>query len=134
MPRQPSQAEVMAIRLNPINPREKEALKRIKQLKKEGFNVKQVVVDAILRSSGFTPEMFDTVDNMTPGQAIGAFQDMLDQFSAELLKKLNTGEVRITSSSKEEDAEQDDGLSAFAKNFSRGLLQRQRINAGEAEE
>lgn len=142
MARKYSEAKILCARLNPINPREKKALEYIWQARREGFNFKQVVVDAINARAGHTPEMFDVTDMVSPSQFAGIVQSLLDQFgadlferfSAELLEKLGTGEVQIRSTNYEEDAEQDDGLSAFAKNFSKGLLQRQRVNAGEDEE
>jgi hypothetical protein len=129
MPREKtSKAVIKCARLNPINQEEAEALKIIGEKEKDGFNFKKVVVDAILFADGRTPEMF-TRESQT--DHLGhLLSDLFERFAEDLLKQIHNGRVHV-SESPEEDAQRDDGLSAFARTFSRGVLQRQSMAIGD---
>jgi len=76
-----SQAEIISFRLNPINEKEKRALQIIDYWADEehgGYNIKQLVVDRLLRDFGDKPEMFDK----TPARAglSAVFEYMEDLF------------------------------------------------------
>lgn len=123
-----SKAVIKCARLNPINQEESEALKILEELALEGFNFKKVVVDAILFAKGRTPEMF-TRESAT--DHLGhILEGLFQQFAEDLLKQLHAGRVRLPENV-EEDAQKPDGLSAFARNFSKSLLQRQAMTLGE---
>lgn len=128
-----SRAVIKTARLNPINPEEKRALDHLRKMERQGFNFKQVVVDAINYRDGATPEMFthDDHDPMTLMEQ--KIERLFSQLAAELVSKIGNGEVRL-SDSLEEDASRDDGVSAFTRNFARGLLQRQEMTMGSTEE
>ncbi len=135
MPRNPSsRAVIKAARLNPINREEAKALAYIQKLEGEGYNFKEIVVDAINRAQGLTPEMFTREVADESNRFAGLVEQILARFASELLSHIKTGQVHV-SQNVDEDAQRDDGMTAFAKNFSRGLLQRQQmIRGGEDDE
>lgn len=127
MPRKPtSQAVFRSARINPVHPQEKTALEYIQKWEARGLSFKQIIVDACNRCDGATPEMFAPEQS----QMEQSIQGMLSDFIAELTQRFNSGQLRIATSV-DEDARQPDGLSVFAKNFSKGLLQRQTMMQGD---
>lgn len=128
-----SQAVIKTARLNPVNPEEKRALDHLRKMERQGYNFKQVIVDAINYREGATPEMF-TRDDRDPMAAMEQkIERLFSQLASELVAKIGNGEVRL-SESLEEDEARDDGVSAFTKNFARGLFQRQEMTMGSTEE
>lgn len=122
-----SKARIFTARLNPIEekPREKRAVELLDQLEKQGFNFKEVIVDAILRADGATPEMFDqpvvsigSVDN--EARMINRIESMLSQFAEEIIGRLASSGVQPTTPTNT-----DDESKVFAQNFAKSFIQRQ---------
>lgn len=91
----------------------------------QGYSIRQIVTDAVLRAGGCTPEMFGRVDEL--GDAIrAAMQPLLDNqqetlvadIVAELRKMLQSGAVSLPVASESEDVETSD----WDKNFARAFM------------
>lgn len=119
-----SKAVIKSVRLNPINKEERTALEIIQRLEDEGFNFKQIVVDAILYADGRSPEMFSKTDT----QGLFAHMEaLLEQFAQEIIHA--TRRAGPAASEEETGGES----TAFVKNFARGFLERQSQALGDEE-
>ncbi len=125
-----SLAVIKTARLNPINHEEAVTLEYISELEKQGYNFKQIIVDAILARAGATPEMF-TREKQSEHLA-HVVEESFSKFAAELMQRISAGTIKV-SASIDEDQNRSDGLSAFARNFGRGLLQRNQMTQGDDE-
>lgn len=116
-----SEAVYKSVRLNPINEEDRLALEIIERLEKQKFTFKQIVVDAILRADGHTPEMFaKTAD--TQGM-LSRMEVLLEQFAQEIIHS------RPQQSGAETDEPGED--THFARNFAQAFLQRQQQAQGD---
>lgn len=125
-----SKAVIKTARLNPINQPERIALEHIAELEKQGFNFKQIIVDAINHRAGATPEMFSREPDMQEMRFARMVEDIVGQFAKELMDKIQSGTIKV-SGDPQEDEKQADGISAFTQNFARSLLQRQQMTSGD---
>lgn len=117
-----SQAVFYSARLNPVHDKERQAIDIIESWKSDGFNFKEGVVDAILRSRGITPEMFTRRD-MTAQYFASLTEDVLKRFAQELMDTLRqSGMAAPALTSATDEAEV---LTPFTKTFVNGLKQRQ---------
>jgi hypothetical protein len=116
-----SQAVILTARLNPINPEEASALRIIQEQREKGYNFKNVIVDAINRCGGMTPEMFTHDEDR---QLTRLSEEVLSQFTEQVLNELRSNGVSLPQSATERDDE-DKPLSKFSKNFAKGVKQRQ---------
>lgn len=134
MPRRATSLAVFkTARFNPIHREEETALAYIEKLEAQGFSFKEIVTDAINRAAGATPEMFSREVAYDSSRFVGLVEQVFGNFRDELLEKIGSGAVRIAPTAAE-DERRDDGISAFAKNFQRGLMERQEMLHGEDEE
>lgn len=76
-----SEAEILSARLNPINPQEANVLRILAEKKAQGYNFKQVAVDAINRAEGATPEMFAQDRGESVVQYARQTESLLRQFA-----------------------------------------------------
>jgi hypothetical protein len=129
MPRQKtSKAVIKAARFNPeTSEYDRRALEIIEQLEADGYNFKQIVVDAILRASGATPEMFER-----PGVGTADLQRLLEQFAQEILNEVRKG-GDVPKASRHADGDDPADVSPFTRNFARSFVQRQQRATGEDE-
>lgn len=111
-----SKAKLLTARLNPINPAEASALRILDERKTQGFNFKQVAVDAINRAAGVTPEMIGSSSQL--GSFTRVMENLLQEFSEKLL---NSG--AFNGAPHEQEARQN--VSKFTSNFVKGLKERQ---------
>lgn len=121
-----SRARVVPIRLNPINPTEEAALVILDRYKAEGYQPKQVIVDRLLRTEGFTPEMFqrtqDHQSNAIADAVVAKMDTILEAFAEHLLDELRKSGTSLPASASKEPGKP---LSPFAKNLVKGYQARQ---------
>lgn len=124
-----SAAVILSARLNPVTSQyDRKALEIVKHQETKGFNFKQVAVDAILRSEGYTPEMFERDTSVS--KLFAHLETMLADFSSQLMESLKNRGV----SSIDDDLHSEGGISKFSQTFARGYLQRQQQALGDDEE
>lgn len=121
-----SKAVIYSARLNPVTSEEdRKAIEIIKDLEADGFNFKQIAVDAILRAGGVKPEMFAREGGTS--KLLAQLETMLADFSSDLMRNLkNRGDVQT-----EGDESDDEGISNFASTFAKGYIQRQQQALGD---
>lgn len=129
MPRKPSEAVIKSARLNPINAQEKDALEIIEELEAQGYSFKEIVVDAILRADGRTPEMYPPNTQNTATVILGQLEQMFAQFAQEIISQVKRGGGQPVQDDTEEDA--DGRPSPFAKSFAKSYVERQRRALGD---
>lgn len=118
-----SQAVIKTARLNPIHPTEREVLQILNKLSEQGYKFKDVIVDAVLRADGKTPEMF-AKDSATPGLLNADYiHQLVTQAVKEAIKEANLG-------GPEEDND-DSQTTSFARNFAQGFMARQKQILGD---
>lgn len=83
-------SRVYSFRAHPSNPHEAEFIKIMGELEEMGFAPRQIIVDAVLRASGKTPEMFDSVDAKNVSSRMVAdllvqMQTMLQEFARDMI-------------------------------------------------
>lgn len=124
-----TKAVILSARLNPATSDEdRKALEIIREKEAEGFNFKQIVVDAINRAGGVTPEMFAR-DNST-AKLLLQLEHLLADFSNDLVRTLkNNGSVQL-----DDDDEDSAGHSRFASTFAKGFMQRQQQALGDVDD
>lgn len=130
-----SNAKIYTARLNPINPQEKAVMEIIESHKGQ-YNFKQVIVDAILRCSGFTPEMFaPTRDQQTTAIINGLSKEIEGHLSHIVQQILNDlRESGVSMPAHIDDKPDDDSISPFAMNFAKGYLKRQQQAQGSTDQ
>ena len=135
-------AIIYTFRINAIdaNPEEQQFQATVERLMKapyndgKGFSIKQIVVDAVLRAEGVTPEMFsrpnsgNTNGANTLAQVMGA---LFTQFENKLMAELRSGKLTVQASDNVHAAS---SLSPFAQNFAEGLFGRQTQDASDINE
>lgn len=117
-----SQAVLLTARLNPINPEEASALKIIAEQREKGFNFKQVIVDAINRCGGATPEMFTRERDDQMHQFARLTEGALSQFTEQVLNELRSNGVQLPQPDKDDEGKP---ISSFTRTLVKGLKQRQ---------
>lgn len=124
-----TQAVILSARLNPVTSEyDRKALEIIRELEANGFNFKQIAVDAILRAGGAKPEMFER-DSGTAA-LLARFETLLADFSTDLVRNLKSrGNLPV-----DDDEDDEEGVSRFASTFAKGYLQRQQQALGDDEE
>lgn len=119
-PRKTSRAVYKTARLNPTTSQlDKEALEIIERLEAQGWNFKQIAVDAILRAGGKTPEMFEQ-----SGGTVAGLEKLLDQFAKEIINEVRKGGV-FTGNQQDDEDEDDIEMSPFTRSFARSFIERQ---------
>lgn len=120
-----TQAVIKTVRINPAtSPEDRAALEIIQELETQGYNFKQIAVDAILRANGAKPEMFSRPE---PKDIMSSMEDMLSSFAQEILSEVRRGGVQT----EEEPAA--DQNSPFSRNFAKSFMQRQQRAMGDEE-
>jgi predicted transcriptional regulator len=128
-----SKAVIKCARLNPINEAEEKALLIIDHLESKGYNFKQIVVDAINRAGGVTPEMFTKDEDRQTARMAKMLENALEQFGQELTEKLQEKlQAKVSPSGIFADDDEEGGSkSQFVRTFAKGFLQRQQSALGE---
>lgn len=125
-PKKYTQAVYKSMRLNPATSAEDQrTLEIIKDLESQGYTFKQIAQDAILRTMGYTPEMFSTVQT-TP--SMSGIENMLTRFADELLTKIDTGGYKAVTRSQEGDG---GDVSPFTRKFAQSFMERQQRTVEE---
>lgn len=88
-----SKAVIKSARINPSTSKEAEnALKIIARLEADGWTFSQIVIDAINRADGATPEMFPHTDLSREG-----IEKLLEQFADMLVSRIGQGKPIVPS-------------------------------------
>lgn len=120
-----TQAVIKHARLNPVTSAEdKAALDIIQELEADGYNFKQIAVDAILRVNGMKPEMFARPN---PQNMMTDMEDMLSRFAQEIVLAVKRGGIQPND---EPEGETD---SPFSRNFAKSFMQRNQRAMGDGE-
>lgn len=120
-----TQAVIKHARFNPAtSAEEKAALDIIQELEADGYNFKQIAVDAILRMNGAKPEMFARPN---PQNMMADMEDMLSRYAQEIITAVKRGGVQI------EDEANGDSDSPFSRNFAKSFMQRNQRAMGDEE-
>lgn len=87
-PKGDRKSQVISARLHPSDPYEKKALEIFEARKAEGWTPRDIITDALLRSEGFSPEMFRSEGRMQSALAeleakLGAL-DALEELPSQL--------------------------------------------------
>lgn len=124
-----SQAVIKPARLNPKNPHEREVLRILGEKEKQGYNFKQVAVDAILRAEGCTPEMFDK-------EPVGDIFSLIKEAIAEAIPAAlrHYSGLRMQQSPDAPEEEIDESVSEFSKSFATSYLQRRESLVGQPDD
>lgn len=122
-----SRAEFYTARLNPIHPEEAKAIEFIERHERNGYNFKQIIVDAINRAEGVTPEMFAKDSNTQLASIGNLLEEKLREFAHQLL---SNGAISLSSP---EEVKQEH-VTKFTRNFVKGLQQRQQSSGNVDEE
>ena len=127
-----SKAVIKTARINPeTSAEEKTALEIINRWEKQGYNFKQIAVDAILQADGKRPEMFTKQGNS--GQAIiASMEHLLAQFAQEIIQALQGSGLQAPA--QDDDADDGQGTSSFARGFAKSFMQRQQRGLGSDDE
>lgn len=126
-----SKARVYAMRLNPINERERKVMEIIEGWIERDYDFKKLAMDRILRGEGFTPEMFEHDQRGQFAYFLSQMESMFSRFAEEIISELQHGGARM--SAENQDAGQDGETSQFAQNFARSFIQRQKRGLGDDE-
>ena len=87
-----SKAVLKTARINPESGEANaNALRIIQELEGDGWSFGAIVIDAINRADGKTPEMFDT-GRLTTSSIRQIFDEMLDKFADELVSRIGRGQ------------------------------------------
>lgn len=115
-----SEARYFSARFNPKTSEEdKKAVEIIDEWIARGYNFKSIVTDAILRSEGYTPEMF----NDPASQLLNRMEDILADFAEDLIKRIGSAPRRPVLEDNGDEGEE--SANGFARNFAKGFIQRQ---------
>lgn len=125
-----TKARYFAVRLNPeTSPLDKDMLGVVDGLMTEGFSFKAIVQDAVLRASGFRPEMYS---RFTTGISLTDVQALLEGFATEILGEIKRGGFTKTLPADEEDVGfEGENVSPFAARFAKSFLERQKQTRGD---
>jgi hypothetical protein len=75
----------ISFRLHPDDEREKQAIEVIQDLENKGYSIREIMTDAILRASGYTPEMFKSGnEKLTPT----LLETILTDFGKDLIQQI----------------------------------------------
>lgn len=96
----------VSFRLHPSDPKEKQAIELIQAYLEQGLEPRQFITDALLRSAGYTPEMFrDSAEKLTPS----LLESILTAFGRDLIQSIRAnGGVVSASQSTNTDVEFDE--------------------------
>lgn len=120
-----TQAVIKHARFNPAtSAEEKAALEIIEELEADGYNFKQIAVDAILRVNGMKPEMFARPN---PQNMMADMEDMLSRYAQEIITAVKRGGIHV------EDEPGGETDSPFSRNFAKSFMQRNQRAVGEEE-
>ncbi len=110
-----------------LNPRtseaDRKAIEIIEALKKQGYNFKQIAVDAILKNNGINPSVIPQNGLTTVG-----LEDILTRFADQIISeiKANGGSIRLPDVQSEDVS--NGKASPFAKRFAKSFANRQQEN------
>ena len=123
-----SKAVYKTARLNPVTSQaDRDVLEIVERLEAEGWNFKQIAVDAILRADGRTPEIYDK-----PGLSMNALEPLLEQFAKEIISEIRRS--GISTSKPGADSETDESeVTPFSRTFAKSFVQRQQRTMGDDE-
>lgn len=119
-----AKSRVIAARLNLENEREKTALE-IFDKKRKSHSAREIITDAILRASGYTPEMFDSGDEkITQGQLVRTLED----FAHYIIEQIQSSGIAVKPVQKEDSSPFDDSEedTDVMKNMAAGYLNRRK--------
>lgn len=119
--------KVYPFRLNPAYEQDKVAIAIIEQKRNEGYSVRQIMTDAIVRSAGYTPEMFADYNVSVRG----GFEQMLSNFAREIIESF---ENRFSGKPPTPDEVGESQQGVWANTLAKGFLARQQQAIGEDEE
>ena len=80
-------SRVISARLHPENEEEKRALNILEKKIKEGYSVRQIITDALIRADGYTPEMFSGSISVSQGQLERTLEDFADYILQQISEK-----------------------------------------------
>lgn len=113
----------VSFRLHPSDPKEKQAIELIQQYMADGLEPRQFITDALLRSAGFTPEMFrDGGEKLTTS----LLESILTDFGRHIIQSIreNGGVVPPMQSTNKEIEFDEDEDSDMEKNLAAGWIAR----------
>lgn len=118
-----TKAVYKTVRLNPTtSDYDARILEIIHSWEERGYDFKKSVSDAILRSEGFTPEMFS---RSAPVDWMGYIEETLTRFQQELLTEIRKRGHVV------EDEPEGNEESVFTKNFAKKFMERQNRAVGD---
>lgn len=100
-------SHVYSVRLHPHDQMEREAITTIEEMKRNGFNFRQVITDWANRYAGNTPEMFKRDDATPSGISLDDVQRLLEAQTQLLLRALSRGDI-VVNAGDYDDAPDDD--------------------------
>lgn len=121
MAKQTSKAEHFSARLNPRSSEaERRALEIITSLTGQGYNFKEIVVDAIIRAGGIDPATLPSA-----GLTADKLETVLAQFADKIIGELKAAGVKTPNDSEFEIDETEES-SPFARNFAASFSNRKK--------
>jgi phosphoribosyl 1,2-cyclic phosphodiesterase len=111
----------VSFRLHPSDPREKQAIEIIQEQISQGLEPRQFITDAILRSAGYTPEMFrDSDAKLTPS----LLESILEDFGKYLLSSMRAAGGAVSQETAKPVEFDEDEDAEMAKNLAAGWAAR----------
>lgn len=82
-----------SFRLHPSDEREKQAIEIIEEWEGKGLSIREIVTNALLRSAGYTPDMFRVGDEkLTPA----LLESILTDFGRELIQTIRENGIPVS--------------------------------------
>lgn len=113
--------------LHPQYPQDEQAIRVIDELIAQGWSVRQIMTDAILRCGGYSPEMFSNRE----GVSVNDMEKLFNRFANEIVAEVGR---RGSEPVDDEDEPIADESDMWVNNFAKGFLSRQQQVLGEDEE
>lgn len=122
-----SRAVLKTARINPDSgAANANAYRVIEELERDGWSFGQIVIDAVNRADGKTPEMFDS-GALTASNVRQIFDEMLDKFMDELVDRIGRGQSVVPT-----DTEIESGnVTPFAAKLAKKMKERSQQLRGE---
>lgn len=119
--------EPYSFRLNPAYEQDKAAIDIVTQKRLEGFSIRQIMTDAIVRASGYTPEMFS--DYGEGHNQMTGLEQMLSNFAKEIIDAIGQRPSQPVYENEDNSSEH----STWANTLAKGFIARQKQVMGDDE-